>query len=252
MANNEKFEKIKNNLTESRNFQIKNLEAAKHSLLEAKNNNETRKIELYSKRIESSLKSIEKIESVLNSMRPNNDDDLENRKNILKTFATLVDENIPDDVPIVFHGNDNISVVEKIIESGGLYTPEERGVDYTSFASQIDVTAKSNIQVSLNFADKGLDSFMPYGAIFVFYPKEHEYNEVLRTGDNSEVFGGVESIPFKEDRFVGVITTDENLDRLKKTMEKNNFDSNKVYTHDKFIEYCKKKYNNIENESFSK
>ena len=133
-------------------------------------------------------------------------------------------------------------MVKQIIASGGLYTPEERNAGYKSFATQIDVTAKSNIRVSLEFADSSINSFMPYGAIFVFYPKEHEYEKVLSTGDNSEVFGGVESINFNEERFVGIITTDENIETLKEYMKENNFDPNKVFNHKQFIELCKEKF----------
>ena len=175
-------------------------------------------------------------------MRLNNEDDLKERYDIIKNYKNLVNESIPDDVPIVFHGNNNIGIVKQIIESGGLFTPEERGVDFRSFATQIDVTSKTNIRVSLEFADSGSDSFMPYGAIFVFYPKEDEYEKVLKNGDSSEVFGGVQSIKFNEDRFVGIITTDENLGVLKECMRENNFDENKVFTHHQFIEFCNQKF----------
>ena len=64
----------------------------------------------------------------------------------------------------------------------------------------------------------------------------------MSTGVNSEVFGGVESINFNEERFVCIITTDENIETLKECMKKNNFDLNKVLNHKQFIELCKEKF----------
>ena len=118
-------------------------------------------------------------------MRPNSKDDLLIRQDILNNYANKVRKIIPDNIPLLFHGNKNIESVKQIIESGGLFTPDERGIDYISFATQIDVTYKNDNHVSLEFADSGVNSFMPYGAIFVFYPKEEEYEKVLNTGNSS-------------------------------------------------------------------
>lgn len=57
-----------------------------------------------------------------------------------------------------------------------------------------------------------------------------------------KVPGGVESVNFNEDRFVGIITTNENLDRLKRCFDDNKLNPNKVFTHDQFLEYCKNKF----------
>ena len=234
--------KVRNELMETSRLQTKILEDLRQSLQEAKQSRNERKIKLYTKRIQDTIKYLDKIKNLLACIRPNNEKDVEERTNIIKDYADFIDQVIPDDQPVVFHGNNNIGIVEKIIESGGLYTPSERGVEYSSFASQIDVTAKSNIQVSLDFADRGTNSYMPYGALFAFYPKEYEYKEVFKTGDNSEVLGGVESVSFSEDRFIGIITTDENIFRLRKAMERSNLDPNKIYTHEEFLEHSKNKY----------
>lgn len=242
MTKNEIFETIKNNNLINYQNQLKKLKELKEQLLESEKNKDTKKIAYYTKRINSVLESINNVETILACIRPNKESDLREREDIRNSFSTLVNECIPDNIPLVFHGNKNIEIVKQIISSGGLYTPEERNVDFKSFATQIDVTAKSNIRVSLEFADSSINSFMPYGAIFVFYPKEHEYEKVLSTKDNSEVFGGVESIHFDEERFIGIITTDENLEVLKDCMKKNNLDPNKVFNHSQFIELCKERF----------
>lgn len=243
MTNNENFENIKANLSSYYKSQLNKLKELKEQLLEAQKDNDTRKVDFYTKRISNTLDNINGTKNKLFCMRLNNEDDLKERNNIINNFPKLVNEIIPNDIPIVFHGNNNIETVKQIIISGGLYTPEERGVSFKSFATQIDVTYKSNIRVSCEFADSSINSFMPYGAIFVFYPKEHEYENVLKTGDSTEVFGGVEGINFNEDdRFIGIITTDENLEDLKKCMKDNNLDSNKVFTHYQFLDFCKDRF----------
>ena len=242
MTNNENFEKIKNNLLNNYQLQLKKLKELKEQLLNSKQNNDTRKIDFYTKRINSVFGNINNMKSLLACMRLNTEKDLQERYKIRTTFSKQVNESIPDDVPIVFHGNNNIEIVKQIITSRGLYTPEERGADFKSFATQIDVTAKSNIGVSLEFADSSINTFLPYGAIFAFYPKEHEFANVLKTGDSTEVFGGVESVNFSEERFVGIISTEENIEDLKSCMENNNLDSNKIFTHQQFIDFCKERF----------
>lgn len=244
MTYNENFEKIRLNLENNLQQKTEKLKETKELLLQAKDNNDTRKMEFYTNRINSILQTINNFRSILSCMRPHNEEDLQERENIRNNYAKMVNEVIPDSEPVVFHGNNNIEVVEQIIKSGGLLTPEQRGVDFKSFATQIDVTSKTNIRVSLEFADSSINSFMPYGALFVFLPKENEYENDLNTGESSEVFGGVDGINFKteSDRFIGIITTEENLGRLKKCCDENGIDSNKIFSHEQFIEFCKSKF----------
>src|SRR5699024_10549976 len=60
----------------------------------------------------------------------------------------------------------------------------------------------------------------------------------------SEVPGGVQSIDFKEDdeRFVGVITTEENKERIQKWLQEFGMDDKKIFTHSEFIEMCKDRF----------
>jgi hypothetical protein len=247
MTNNENFEKVKSNTEKLYQQQLEKLKETKELFLQANDNNDSRKVAFYTNRINAILKVINNYKTMLSCMRPQSEEDLLERQKIRDNFGKIVNEVIPDSEPVVFHGNDNIEKVKQIIESGGLFTPEERGVDFKSFATLIDVTYKSNIRVSLEFADRSIHSFMPYGALFVFLPKESEYENVLNTGGSSEVFGGVDGINFKteSDRFIGIITTNENLEILKKCCEENGIDSNKIFNHEQFIKYCKSKYMSV-------
>ena len=228
----------------------KNLESQKNSLTkyktmydEAIKSNETRKAEVYGSRVEKIKRRINELENQLSYMREDIPEDLEERKNIRQSFSKQVAEIIPDGIPMVFHGNNDIATIYEILKSGGLKTPEERGVDFKSFATQIDVANKHDIHVPVEFADPGIDSARPYGAIFAFYPKKDEIYKGLENF-GSEVPGGVQSIDFKEDddRFVGIITTEENKERIQKWLQEFGMDYKKIFTHLEFIEMCKDRF----------
>lgn len=78
--------------------------------------------------------------------------------------------------------------------------------------------------------------------MFVFYPKEYEKDNVLSTGDGTEVYGGVEGVDLREERFVGLITTDENIDEIKEIFQTNGLDTKKILTHEQFLEYCRRSF----------
>ena len=228
----------------------KNLESQKNSLTkyktmydEAIKSNETRKAEVYASRVEKIKRRINELENQLSYMREDIPEDLEERKKIRQSFSKQVAEIIPDGIPMVFHGNNDIAAIYEILKTGGLKTPEERGVDFKSFATQIDVANKHDIHVPVEFADPGIDSARPYGAIFAFYPKKDEIYKGLENF-GSEVPGGVQSIDFKEDddRFVGIITTEENKERIQKWLQEFGMDYKKIFTHLEFIEMCKDRF----------
>ena len=226
------------------------LESQKNSLAkyktmydEAIKSNETRKAEAYGSRVEKIKRRINELENQLSYMREDIPEDLEERKKIRQSFSKQVAEIIPDGIPMVFHGNNDIAAIYEILKTGGLKTPEERGVDFKSFATQIDVANKHDIHVPVEFADPGIDSARPYGAIFAFYPKKDEIYKGLENF-GSEVPGGVQSIDFKEDddRFVGIITTEENKERIQKWLQEFGMDYKKIFTHLEFIEMCKDRF----------
>ena len=228
----------------------KNLESQKNSLTkyktmydEAIKSNETRKVEVYGSRVEKIKRRINELENQLSYMREDIPEDLEERKKIRQSFSKQVAKIIPDGIPMVFHGNNDIAAIYEILKTGGLKTPEERGVDFKSFATQIAVANKHDIHVPVEFADPGIDSARPYGAIFAFYPKKDEIYKGLENF-GSEVPGGVQAIDFKEDddRFVGIITTEENKERIQKWLQEFGMDYKKIFTHLEFIEMCKDRF----------
>ena len=207
------------------------------------------------KRLENSSDIFKKIltdkikyyKGMLDFIRPVTEEDIIERNDIFLNYADKVKNVIPDDIPYAFHGNSKIFSVIEIIKTGGLYTPKERNSSYNSFASQIDVTCKDNINASIKFADPGIKSFLPYGAIFVVLPREEEIQKVLETKENAEVNGGISRVSFIDnpDRLINIITTKENKKLLQEVLIENNLDEEKVVTHDEFIELCKEKFKKL-------
>ena len=249
MSNN-KIEKIRNNYINDCDRLVSKIEHLKENLNEAISNNDTRLIEAYQKRLNSYLQRLKNLKTIIEYLREPNYEDILEREQVIKEFPNMVKEVIPNGIPIVFHGNKNIGIVHEIIKSGGLFTPEQRRVDYSSFATLIDVTYKDNIRVSCEFAEQSNGYILPYGAIFVFLPLEREKENVLSTKDNSEVFGGVEGVDFRKEpnRLIGIITTNENKNRIRNWCNKYNLDSQKVFTHEEFIINCKKIFSNNKEE----
>ena len=189
--------------------------------------------------------TLRKVNDALEFMRPNTNEDLQSRNKILNHFPEVVKNLFPDNYPIVFHGTNNIGTVREILKSGGLLTPDQRNASMTSFASAIDVTYKTNISVTCDFADAGPNSFMPYGAIFAFKPQDDEMERVFKTGDSTEVEQGVNGVNFvnEPNRLYGIITTPENYERVAKWCEQYSIDPSKVVTHNEFIN----KYKDLNN-----
>lgn len=165
-------------------------------------------------------------------------EDVEYRMRMRQDFAEQVREAVPDDLHPVFHGSNNLGIVHQIIQTRGLKTPDQRGESMTSFANQVDVTTKADIQTSCDFAEFN-SYWMPYGAIFAFLPKPEE-EEAVREDEmagSSEVFGGVDGVDFKEqpERLLGIITTPENISKLQEWCDEAGLDASKVLTHGDFI-----------------
>lgn len=250
---NKKFENLLNSFVSYCERDIKKIDDYKEKLEQAKLEEDEDDVEKYQRKLNEMLVLLRFHESHVKYMRPEIIEDSKERLNIFSEFPKMVKNLIPDNIPIVFHGTNNIGIVLEIIKSGGLLTPEERNVGYRSQATQIDVTYKNNIRVSCEFAEPGIDKFMPYGAIFVFTPLETEVEKVIKTV-GSEVFGGVAGVNFKENpsRLIGIITTTESKPIIQQCCIENGWDYEKVFTHNEFISKCIEKYGVLEERKINK
>lgn len=218
---------------------IESIEKTKKKLIELEEQGDSYGVDRLKKKLASDEQKKFSFSSFIKYLRPDFDEDIEERKNVMANYTSLIRQIVPRDYPIIFHGNKYIGVIEKIIKDGGLTTPAERGEDSKTFATQIDVTCARDIHVSLEFAEPGRG--LPYGAIFAFLPDENEIKNVLETY-GSEVEGGVRSVNFRNQpqRLIGIITTAENLERICTWCELYGLDSSKVFTHNGFLLECQK------------
>lgn len=236
---NDKFDKA----LENRKIQAEKIrEKLKQLKLKLENSpKNSRAYEVYSQQIRDTERNLRQISETIEFMRLIDSSDEQSRIKIFNEFPKIIRDLFPDGFPIVFHGTNNIGTVRQILKTGGLLTPEQRNETMTSFASAIDVTYKSNIRVSCEFADAGSNSFLPYGAIFAFKPQDDEIERVVSTGDSSEVAQGVNGVNFIKEpkRLFGIITTPENIQRVKEWCKQYSIDENKVFTHNLFIQRYK-------------
>ena len=248
----DKVDKSKQLIQEKINSSYEKLRKDEERLEQAKKEGNLNKINALKNIILLDKRTISLHKADFKSIRADFDSDIEERKKIFDIFYENINKVVSDDVPMVFHGNNNIETVKDIIKSGGLLTPEEQGFPegYSfSYATQIDVTSKTNTQVTLEFAEPGLNRLKPYGAIFAFIAKDSEKENVFKTKESTEVYGGVNSVKFTEPRFIGIITTNENLEAIKQCLKENGLDVNKAFTHQSFLDFCKQKYKSKEKES---
>lgn len=228
------FMKLLENRENLINLQLKSIQILKNQI---SNNTDKHKLEPLNKLLNRENKILRHHRSIIEFMRiPTNEDDKIYRNNVLSKFCKIIDKSIPDNFPIVLHGTSNLGVVRDIIKSGGLLTPKQKKEYDVSFASLIDVTYKSNVTVSLQFAEN-VEPYMPYGALFAFSPQEDEIANVINTGKNGEVDGGVNGVNFKKEpaRLYGIITTPENVEMVKQWCKQYGWPTSKVFTHGSFI-----------------
>ncbi len=227
------FEEIKKIEIEKQKHLLNNLEEYKEELKKISADNNQRLIDFYVRRINRQFDLINKIDYKLKYMRDNNKEDLDNRNKIIKEYSKLIKKIIPDNIPIVFYGINNIGIVKEIIKNGLLIKEN----DNKSLETQIEVTYKNNVRSSLELADPGSYSYMPYGVIFAFKPLESELDNVYKTSDS--VLINSFNIKDEPNRLYSIITTKENIPKVKKWCLEYGIDSDKVNTHDEFLKKCK-------------
>lgn len=157
-------------------------------------------------------KNLNVINTDLEYLRPRNIEDMEYRQRQYNDFSDFIIKNIPDDLPLRFHGSP-LHASKEIILSGELSSPGDRlGVEISyDTPGMVYVNTRDNIFNTVrNFCNLTYDYDTPAGCLFVVTPKD-EHDEI--TGHNQTM----ESIYFKNnpDRLVAVISTPENISDLK-------------------------------------
>lgn len=186
-------------------------------------------------RIEQDRILLAKREKQMEFFRPSTPEIEEYKKDILNTYNDKICDAIPEDLHLLFHGT-TIYSAKDIIEAKGISSPEERGEnsDITS-AGEIWVTSKqsaSGIHTSLSYAFlENSSPFIPDGCIFVLETDEEtekKAGRLLRT----------KSVSFEKnpDVLFSIITTPENVERVRSWCEKSGIDISKVQDYESFLQ----------------
>lgn len=176
------------------------------------------------------------IKNILNNLREPMIEDIEYRKNIMENYASDIEKYVPEDLHLCFHGCP-IYTAKEIIEDKSISSSVDRIGTETSYdtSNQVSVTTKDTIITTLDgYSDiHTLNYTIPCGVVFVINPK-----------DDSEIQSSKGMIIANVDlndknRLYAILSTPENIDKLKEWCNNSNLDINLVKTFDQFINQYK-------------
>ncbi len=174
----------------------------------------------------------------LRYLRPKNFEDITYRQNISENFPLWASAHILDEIKLLFHGT-TLANSERILASGKITSGKDRWTIHTSGdeAGEISVVTKDCLGVPLNgHADfvetyKEYEWYVPAGCLFVLKSDTKTYNQAQKRGRAPNVY-----LRKNPEQLYAIVTTPENLDRVKWWMQKNNFDPKKVFDFNLFKE----------------
>ncbi len=167
-------------------------------------------------------------------IRPRTEADMAYRLRQDKEFAKNVQNAMPPKMNLLFHGTP-IYNAEKIIAARGLMSSVDRLGFETSMdgGGQVSVTTNKTLNVTVEgYADlNAAEGYLPAGCIFAMKAKTPNEGENLVT----------DNVDFNEpDRLYAVITTPENLNRVRGWMQNAGLDASRVHDFDGFVDMLKK------------
>lgn len=176
--------------------------------------------------------ALSQVEDQIEFLRPANDKDMEYRLRQYNEFAKKMEDLVPDDLQLRFHGCP-IYTAKHILESGELSSSVDRlGVE-TSYDTegQVSVTTKDTLDTTIHgYTHLSDNSYLPAGCVFVVLPKD----EMDAKAGDSMLMGNVD-FKSEPDRLYGIITTPENIERVSQWAKANGIDlSDKLYDFDSF------------------
>ena len=189
------------------------------------------KVEIESKNVQRRKYVLEQVTDKIEFLRPVNEEDKEYRLRQYKEFPDMIEQDVPEDLHLCFHGCP-IYAAKHIIEDGEISSSVDRMGSETSYdvSDQVSVTTKDNINITVEGYSGLTELEYPAGCIFAIRPKNEEEIE----SSKSLLIGNVN---FREnsERLYSIITTPENIERVSKWAEKSGIDLSKIHTYDDFI-----------------
>lgn len=164
-------------------------------------------------------------------LRPGSEKDYEYRLDILSNFFDALSRIVPRELRLRFHGT-SIYFAREIIESGEISCSQDRFGYSTSFdlEGHISVTTVDTVGETIQYYIDLNDFCMPAGCVFVLLPSEEDGKV---NGDQ------MKKVDFKTNPSVlfAIITTPENIPRVREWCKINNIDEAKVCDFQEFLNW---------------
>lgn len=183
---------------------------------------------------------LDEIELKKGFYRPNTEEDIAHRKRIMTEFPEQLKNALSPNLDLRFHAT-SIYSAEQIIESKTITSIPDRYDGYFRNAHGFGVISVSGRDSILRIIKQfsGLDAYkecLPAGCIFALFPKDKEDAKKINCGE----MGSIDFQKHPEQLF-GIVTTPENIKRVKQWMEKAELNPDLVYTHEAFLDVVKLK-----------
>ena len=172
-----------------------------------------------------------------NFIRPNREEDIQERDRIANTFGKELMEIVGEDTTLRFHGTP-VYFAKEIINSGVITSTADRFDGYiasTDLAGTFSASSIKSLDRSINFFTDfaSFQRGLPCGVLFVLNEKAGD--EELRKSDE------MQSVNFRTnpEQLVGIVCTSEVYDMALNWCLDNGYATDKVFTYDSFLDYAR-------------
>ena len=162
-------------------------------------------------------------------------------------FSKTIQKFVDEDELLCFHGT-NIAAARHIFESGSISSGASRLGYHTSFDAKgaISVTGIRMVDTSVqSYMNLVSDMYLPAGCLFVVRAKDAQEYDRAVTGMS------IKDVDFRNnpERLVAVVTTPENVGRVREWAQKGGVDMSKVMTFEGFVAKCQQNHQQKETQT---
>ena len=178
---------------------------------------------------------------------PNSKEDIEYRNKTANNYADKLKKVLSPNLDLRFHGSP-IYFTEQILKSGYISSTADRYDGYiksTDNVGEISVSDRNSLDRTIQFFSD-MSAYMrnlPCGCIFAILPNENEDPSMREASLMS-------SVNFRKnpEKLFGILTTPENIEKVKGWMNKYGVDTDLAYTFEEFLEVAKEKSMEIDSQ----
>lgn len=183
--------------------------------------------------------SLDEFKLQMEFMRPNKKEDIEYRDKQSSSFVAKLQEVLPPDLDLRFHGT-QLCFAREILKTGVISSTADRYDGYIKSTDRKGEISASNIrtlQTTISFFSDlaGYIRCAPAGCIFALLPKDKEDAEY---GENL-----LKTVDFKQnpEQLFGIFTSPENIEQVQRWVTEAKLNPDLVYTFEGFLQAVKSK-----------